>query len=129
MDYVTLKLIHVSAVALSLAGFIARGAGALRGATWVRSRPARTLPHVIDTVLLASALGMLWVAQLSPWALPWLRAKLAGLVLYIVLGAIALRSARRARRLAGIAWIAALLVFAYIVSVAITKDPRGIFAG
>ncbi|HEV7137741.1 MAG TPA: SirB2 family protein [Steroidobacteraceae bacterium] len=130
MDYATLKLIHVSAVALSFSGFTARGIGALRRASWVRHPLARTIPHLVDTILLLSALGMLWVVRLSPWALPWLRAKIIGLVVYILLGVLALRPSVTARlqkplpvRL--IAWAAAILVFGYIVSVAVTKSPLG----
>ena len=130
MDYATLKLIHISAVALSFLGFAARGAGVLCGAQWVRRRITRVLPHVIDTVLLVSALGMLWIVRLSPWATPWLRAKVIGLILYIALGVIALRRApsgraARPRAMQLIAWVSALVVFAYIVSVALTKSPRG----
>lgn len=143
MHYATLKLIHISAVAISGTGFAARGLGALRGAAWVRSRAARTLPHLVDTVLLLSALGMLWSIRLSPWALPWLRAKIIGLVCYIGLGIVALRLLRSrashlsyADRAAGtgsarsialplVAWLLALLVFGYIVSVALTKNPLG----
>ncbi len=130
MSYATLKLIHVSAVALSFSGFAARGVGVLSGASWVRHHLTRTVPHVIDTVLLASALGMLWVAHLAPWAVPWLRAKIPGLILYIALGALALRPARAAARITPtmvhqFAWIAAFAVFGYIMSVAIAKDPRG----
>lgn len=130
MNYTTLKLIHVSAVALSFSGFTARGIGALRGSSWVRHRLARTVPHLIDTILLLSALGMLWVVRLSPWALPWLRAKIVGLVVYILLGVLALRpsiTARLTRPLPArlIACAAAILVFGYIVSVAVTKSPLG----
>lgn len=130
MDYATLKLIHVSAVALSFSGFTARGIGALRGASWVRHRLARTVPHLVDTILLLSALGMLWVVRLTPWALPWLRAKVVGLVVYIALGVLALRPSitagmRRPMRARLIIWAAAILVFGYIVSVAITKSPLG----
>ncbi len=136
ISYDTLKVIHVSAVSISGCGFAVRGWGASRNQTWVRSRAARTLPHLVDTVLLLSALGMLWMVRLTPWALPWLRAKIAGLVLYIALGMIALRSLRRAqpayggrsRALPLAAWLAALLVFGYIISVALTKNPRGMFA-
>ena len=130
MAYATLKLIHVSAVAISFLGFAARGLGVLSDAAWVRHRLARTLPHLVDTVLLLSAVGMLWVMRLAPWALPWLRAKLIGLIIYIALGVIALRPAL-AGRAAGsrtlrlVAWIGALAVFGYIVSVALTKSPRG----
>ena len=130
MAYATLKLIHVSAVAISFLGFAARGLGVLSDAAWVRHRLARTLPHLVDTVLLLSAVGMLWVIRLAPWGLPWLRAKLVGLIIYIALGVIALRPAP-AGRAAGsrtlrlVAWIGALAVFGYIVSVALTKSPRG----
>src|SRR5215472_14546765 len=130
MDYATLKLIHVSAVALSFFGFAARGLGALCGAGWVRQRITRVLPHFIDTVLLVSALGMLWMLRLSPWATPWLRAKLIGLILYVALGVLALRRAppgraARPQAMQLIAWVGALVVFGYIVSVALTKSPRG----
>lgn len=130
MGYEILKMIHVSAVALSFSGFAARGIGVLREAAWVRHRVARTLPHVIDTVLLASALAMLWLIRLPPWSAPWLRAKLIGLVVYIALGMLALRPARaahlgRPRSVRLAACIGALTVFAYIVSVAVTKTPLG----
>jgi uncharacterized membrane protein SirB2 len=97
----------------------------------VRSRAARTLPHVVDTVLLLSALAMLWTIQLSPWGAPWLRAKIIGLLLYIGLGTVALREARSARKATSrtlrlAAWLGALAVFGYIVSVAVTKDPMGV---
>lgn len=130
MSYGTLKIIHVSAVALSFCGFTARGCGVVLDASWVRHRLTRVAPHVVDTVLLLSALGMLWTIRLSPWAAPWLRAKIIGLVVYIGLGSLALRQARagraprpRAVRLA--AWLAAIAVFGYIVSVAFTKTPLG----
>ncbi len=130
VSYATLKLIHVSAVVVSFCGFTVRGLGTLCKASWIRHRLARTLPHLIDTVLLLSALGMLWVIHLSPWALPWLRAKIVGLVVYVTLGILALRPspARRAPRPRSVrfaAWIGALVVFGYIVSVALTKSPRG----
>ncbi|HYL17640.1 MAG TPA: SirB2 family protein [Burkholderiales bacterium] len=95
----------------------------------MRHRLARTVPHLIDTVLLLSALGMLWVIHFSPWALPWLRAKISGLVLYVALGVLALRPtgagrAPRGRMVRLGVWLGALAVFGYIVSVALTKSPR-----
>ena len=122
-----LKAVHVGAVGLSGAGFVARGLGHFTGARWVASRAARTLPHVVDTVLLASALALAWRLRISPLAAPWLLAKIAGLCAYVGLGMLALRFGRsRGARIA--AWSAALLVFVYIVTVAISKDPRGPFA-
>jgi len=126
MDYFLIKTVHQTAVALSVAGFFARGVGALRGAAWVRGRLAKTLPHVIDSVLLLSALTLAWMLRLTPSAAPWLLAKIIGLLLYIGLGVVALRPggplAVRAT-----AWAAALLTFGWIVSVAVTKNPLGFF--
>ena len=124
MDYASLKLVHQGAVALSFAGFFARGLGVLLGATWVRGRTARSLPHGVDSVLLLSALALAWQLRLDPLATPWLLAKIVGLVAYIALGVLALRTGRsRGQRAA--AWLAALAVFGYIVSVAVTKHPAG----
>jgi uncharacterized membrane protein SirB2 len=126
MDYATLKAIHMSAVAISGAGFVARGVGMLNDAAWVKHRVAKTLPHLVDTVLIVSALWLAWILRLTPSNAPWITAKIVGLLVYIGIGMVALRFGRtKAAR--GIAWLLAMLTFAYIVSVAITKDPRGFF--
>jgi uncharacterized membrane protein SirB2 len=122
MDYFTIKTIHQTAVALSFTGFFARGFASLQGAAWVRSRLAKTLPHIVDTVLLLSALTLAWTLRLSPLEAPWLMAKIIGLLLYIGLGMVALRPGR-SRSVRAAAWVGALLMFGYIVSVAVTKSP------
>ena len=127
MDYSALKLVHQAAVTLSITGFVARGAGALMDARWVASRLAKSLPHVVDSVLLLSALTLAWTLRLTPGNAPWLLAKVIGLVVYIGLGVIALRPGRPLAVRAA-AWVAALLVVAWIVSVAITKNPLGFLA-
>lgn len=128
MDYAAWKLLHQGAVALSITGFVARGLGSFTQAAWVRRRVARTAPHVVDTLLLLSALVMAWTLRLTPGNAPWLMAKIAGLLLYIGLGLLALRPGRPLPlRIA--AWAAALAVFGWIVSVAITKQPLGLLAG
>src|SRR6185295_20099020 len=124
MDYFTVKLVHQSAVALSIGGFFVRGAASLAGAHWVSGRAAKTLPHVVDSVLLISALTLAWMLRLGPGNAPWLLAKIVGLVAYVALGVVALRPGRsRAVRLS--AWVGALVVVIWIVSVALTKDPLG----
>jgi uncharacterized membrane protein SirB2 len=78
--------------------------------------------HIVDTILLASAIALAVMIRQYPFAAPWITAKVVALVLYIVLGSIALKHGRTPRiRIA--AWIAAQCVFAYIVWVAIHKDP------
>jgi uncharacterized membrane protein SirB2 len=126
MDYATLKLVHQTAVTLSMAGFFARGAASLADATWVQSRPAKTLPHIVDTVLLASAIALAWMLNLNPMQTPWLLAKIVGLLVYIGVGIIALRPSLP-RRTRAVAWVGALMTVAWIVSVAITKRPAGFF--
>lgn len=127
MDYLTLKTLHQTCAALSFAGFFARGAASLAGAAWVRSRSARILPHVVDTALLVSALGLAFTLRVDPLHAPWLAAKIGGLVAYILLGLVALRPGQPAP-VRATAWVAALVVFGWIVSVAVTKQPPGFFA-
>jgi len=116
--------VHQAAVTLSIAGFFVRGAASLGGARWVQGRAARTLPHLVDTVLLLSALALAWMLRLTPDKAPWLLAKIVGLVLYVGLGVVALRPGRPLA-VRATAWVAALAVVAWIVSVAIAKSPLG----
>ena len=127
MDYATVKLIHQSAVALSIGGFFARGLGALSSAAWVRSRLAKTVPHIVDSVLLLSALTLAWTLRINPGHAPWLMAKIVGLLVYIGFGMVALRPGR-STALRASAWLAALATFGWIVSVAISKNPLGFLA-
>ena len=127
LDYATVKLVHQAAVALSLTGFFVRGAASLAGAAWVHGRAARTLPHVVDSLLLLSALALAWLLGLTPGNAPWLLAKILGLILYVGLGVVTLRPGR-SQAVRATAWGLALLVAGWIVSVAITKTPLGLIA-
>jgi uncharacterized membrane protein SirB2 len=122
MDYLVLKQLHVACVIVSYAGFLARGVGMILDARWMARRWVRIVPHVIDTVLLASAIALAVLLRQYPLAQPWLTAKVAALVAYILLGTIALRrGGTRAIRIS--AWIAAQAVFLYIVAVALARSP------
>ena len=120
--YAFLKWLHVATVVASGAGFLARGALMLADSPRLDARFVRTAPHVVDSVLLAAAVTMVLTARLSPLAQPWLAAKIAGVFVYIALGAVALRYGRtpRARRFA---FAGAVLSFAYIVGTALRRDP------
>jgi uncharacterized membrane protein SirB2 len=124
MDYATIKHIHLGAVALTATGFFVRGLAGLRGARWVQGRAAKTLPHIVDTVLLLSALALAGMAHLNPASTPWVLAKIIGLVLYIALGVVALRP-RFSTSVRATAWVAALLVLGWMASVAVSKNPWG----
>lgn len=120
--YLFVKYVHVGCVLLSLAGFAARGALMLRGSPLLQARFVRVAPHVVDTLLLASALWLAWMMRQYPFVHGWLTAKVLGLLAYIILGSIALRRGHtRAVRLAALA--GALLAAGYVVAVALTKNP------
>jgi uncharacterized membrane protein SirB2 len=121
------KWIHVGSAALSLAGFAARGVLMLRGSAWLATRFARIAPHVVDTVLLASALWLAWALGQYPFVHGWLTAKLLALLAYIALGSVALRRGRTLRARAA-ALALALACAAYIVAVALARDALGPFA-
>lgn len=122
MSYALLKMIHVSSVILSYSLFLLRGVWLIRDSTNLRQRWIKILPHIIDTVLLTSAVFLAMTIQQNPLQDSWLTAKVAGLLLYIVLGMVAMRFGKT-RRTKIIAWVAAQCVFIYIVLVAITKSP------
>jgi uncharacterized membrane protein SirB2 len=126
MDYVTVRAVHETAVALSVAGFFIRGLMGLAGVDGLGGRVARVLPHAVDTVLLLSALTLAWMLGITPLSAPWLMAKVCGLVLYIGLGMVALRGTLPLR-VRATAWVAALATVSWIVSVAVTKSPLGAF--
>lgn len=127
MLYLVVKQVHVTSIALSFALFAARGLWILSGRTLPHNPLVRVLPHVVDTVLLTSALWLTTLIHQYPFAQGWLTVKLLGLVAYVVLGSLALKRAPTLR-MKGVAFLAACLVFAFIVSVARAHHPLGWFA-
>ena len=119
-----LKIIHISCVAITGALFFGRGLLMLAESPLRKARVLRIVPHVNDTLLLASALWMAAKSSQYPFVDAWLTAKLLALIAYIGIGMIALsNSTGRTRRVRMAAWIVALLVLAYIVAVAWTRSP------
>jgi uncharacterized membrane protein SirB2 len=116
-----LKTLHVACAILSVSGYFLRGLLMLRGSALLNNRWVKVTPHVIDTLLLASAIVLAVRLQQYPFVHDWLTAKVLALVAYIVLGAIGLRHGRT-RRIRVVAWLAALLTFGYIVAVALTRQ-------
>ncbi|MEH6635366.1 MAG: SirB2 family protein [Halioglobus sp.] len=119
-----LKLLHMGCALLSIAGFTLRGYWMLTGSSLLRRRAARIAPHVIDTLLLGSAIGMLMLWRVTPLQSDWLSAKIIALLIYIGLGMVALRFGKT-RKVRVNALLLALLTAGYIVSVAYSKSPWG----
>ena len=126
--YLQIKWVHVAAVIASGALFLLRGllvaAGRERIAMWT---PLRYLSYSIDTVLLTAALMLVTILHQYPFVHAWLTVKVLLLVVYIVFGSLALKrgKSRPTRR---IWFVAALAVYAFIVSVARNHSPLGFLA-
>jgi len=121
------KLIHVGCVILSFGGFFLRGIWMLSGSALLHRKLTKIIPHVIDAILLGSALIMLYEKEWSVFDLPWLQVKIVALLVYIGLGMLALK-AGYTKRFRFMAWLCGLIVFLFIVSVALTKSVYGFVA-
>ena len=124
MMYILVKYVHVASVVLSLTGFFLRGILMIRASPLLNARWIRVLPHINDTILLVAALSLAAMSGQYPFVVGWVTAKVLGVIAYIMLGSMALRAgSTRQMRIA--CWLAALAVFGWIVSVALTRQPAG----
>jgi uncharacterized membrane protein SirB2 len=125
--HVQMKLLHIFCVVCSGILFAARGALMWAGSRWANDVSLRRLSYSIDTVLLGSAVYLVVTLHQYPFVSSWLTAKISLLVVYILLGIVALRRGRT-RLTRRVCFAAALSVYAFIISVALTHNPRGILS-
>ena len=118
----SLKVVHMSAAALSVGLFTLRGAWMLLESPLREARWTRVVPHVIDTLFLATGIWLAVRLGQYPFVDAWLTAKVFGLVGYIILNSIALKRGKT-KAIRAVAFVAALLVFAWIVGVARARHP------
>lgn len=120
--YQTMKLLHVATALLTIASFLVRGFWMMSGNRLLDQKLTRVLPHIIDTVFLAS--GIYLVVRIGGGVLTeaWMLFKIAGLVAYIGLAVVALRRGRTAA-IRITAFVAAIAVFAYAYGVAVAASP------
>ena len=116
------KYIHVSCVILTLAFFVIRGIWMIRDSELLKKKWVKILAPVIDTILLASAVVQTTRIHEYPFTHNWLTAKILALIIYIALGMVALNYGKT-KNIKITAWFGALLCFAYIASVALTRNP------
>ena len=126
-NYLHIKWLHVALVAASGTLFAVRGAAVLAGRAWALRLTWRAASVIVDTCLLAAGVTLWVVLQLNPSTNPWLGVKLALLLVYIVLGSLALKRARTpaARRAA---YAAALTTYAFMATVAHFPPPLGVLS-
>ena len=119
--YLAIKHLHMSCAAISVSFFILRFNWMLRGSSMLQQRWVRIMPHMVDTILLASALTMVVWSEQIPFQQAWLGAKVLALLAYITLGSVALKRGKTAQKRT-LAFVAALAVFGYIVAVALSRQ-------
>jgi len=124
--YEILKHTHLTALALSFLLFFIRGLLMMRESPLGKHRALIITPHVINLLLIGSGISLAVFMHLSPGNQPWLLVKLVALVFYIALGVLTFKHPKLFVR--KIFWLLALIIFAFIVSVAQSKNPLGFFA-
>ncbi len=116
-----LYVVHVSCVCLSISGFIIRGWLFIQNNPLLQQRWLKITPHIIDTILLASAVGLAIQLNLSPLQHTWLSAKIIALLFYIGIGIVTFRFARTTVAKVGGVFLALCCVL-YIVLAALSKS-------
>ena len=125
--YSQIKILHIACVGCSGVLFTVRGV-----LMWAESRSTNTpslrrLSYAIDTLLLGSAVTLVGILHQFPVVSSWLAAKLLLLVVYILLGIFALRMGKT-RLTRQVCFVTARFVYTFIISIAVTHNPRGLFA-
>lgn len=120
-SYLILKFTHIATAFVSIVGFIIRGIWMIQSSPILQQRWIKIVPHINDTVLLLSAIALVMVTSQYPGPTTWVNAKIAALLIYIILGTVALKRGKT-KFIRIISGFLALLMFAYIVLVAVSKN-------
>ena len=120
-SYIIFKNIHIVTAFISIGGFFIRGILMMQSSSILHHRWVKIVPHINDTILLLSAVALVFITAQYPGPVTWINVKIIALVLYIVLGTIALNRGKT-MQIRVITWCLALLTFAYIILVAFSKS-------
>jgi uncharacterized membrane protein SirB2 len=124
--YLQILWIHIGCVIASGSLFFTRGCMMLAGLPAANHIALRRISVVIDSLLLAAAIALTTIIHQYPFVQAWLTVKVVLLVVYIALGVFALRRGRT-RAIRATYFVAAMVVFLFIVTVARAHNPFGIF--
>ncbi|WP_028299934.1 SirB2 family protein [Oceanospirillum beijerinckii] len=120
--YGAIKHIHLVCITLSITLFALRGFWMLVDSHWLQKRWLNRATYLIDTLLLGSAISLVVMLQQYPFVDHWLTAKVLAMLLYIALGAIALRRGKT-KVIRTLALIGALASVGYIIGAALNHHP------
>lgn len=119
--YMALKHSHMLFIALSVSFLAVRFLLSLRAPALLQKKFFKITPHVVDTFLLLTAIGLMLTIQQYPFQTPWLTEKLFGLFAYIGLAVMALKGRTLLMRWVG--FVGALSWLAVVAKIAVTKTP------
>lgn len=122
-SYSLVLTVHLLAVTVTLSLFVLRFYWQCRQSPALQQRWVKVVPHINDTLLLVSGIALIVINRFYPFTAQesWLTAKLFGVIIYILLGHIALGRRQRSLSLRWVAFILALVCFFLIAQAAITK--------
>ena len=119
--YFATKIVHVTSASLSIIIFALRGGRRLLGRTiWFTNR-LKIVPHLIDTLLLVTGIVLIRITHQYPGTESWITIKLGAVVVYILLGMVALKFAS-SNKWSAMAFVAALSVFIGIVVLVLNRS-------
>jgi uncharacterized membrane protein SirB2 len=128
MNLVHLKQLHVICVILTFISFSIRGYWMIIESSLLQHRLTRILPHIIDTVLLLSGVSLAVLIYGEFYKYTWIMIKLGAVVVYIILGGIAIRYGKtKPARLSAL--VLAWCLFFYVIALAGYNSviPMGVF--
>ena len=121
--YEITKIVHIATAFLSISSFILRGVWMMKSSSLLQNRWVKVVPHINDTILLIAAIILVIVTAQYPGPTTWINIKIIALIIYIILGTIALKRGKT-MRVRVIAFVSAVLIFVYIFDVAMSKTVQ-----
>ncbi|CPR20101.1 SirB2 family protein [Brenneria goodwinii] len=123
--FLGLAYLHMVTVGVSIFLFVLRFFWLCRQSAMLQQRWIKILPHINDTLLLVSGVGLVVVNRIYPFTAgqSWLTEKLFGVIIYILLGAVALGKRPRSGTIRWLAFILALVCFYLVMQISLTKLP------
>ena len=119
--YTAVKHIHLTAIILSLVLFIARFVLLWLKSSKLNSKLLKVLPHLVDTVLIVSAITLCVLLQQYPLVDAWVTEKLLALIMYVFMVTLALRLANN-NFMRIIGFVGAISWVAFAGAVAMSKQ-------
>lgn len=122
--YMFLKHLHLTTIAISVTLLVLRFIGSMLHASVMQKRWVKIVPHINDSILLLTGVGLIAVTGFYPFTpqSAWLTEKLLGVVIYILLGFVALREGKN-KAIRTFALLGALGWIWLIAQMAMTKVP------